>query len=93
MVKRLTRRVMRKNCTDNGYDDARLGRIVAGANADGIIEHMDRVRAACVGPYNRDRNGHAGVEIYVENKEDYLRLLYHGRMMTVFHLPEGTEDC
>ena len=63
---------------DYGYDDERLGRIVAGANADGIIEHIDRVRAACVGPYNRDRNGHAGVEIYVENKEDYLRLLYHG---------------
>ena len=26
--------------------------MVAGANADGIIEHVDKIKAACVGPYN-----------------------------------------
>ena len=58
------------------YDDERLGRMIAGSNADGVIKH--RIRAACVGPFNREKGGHVGIEIYVECKDDYLRLLYNG---------------
>ena len=63
---------------DGIYDDETLGRMIAGANADGVIEHVDRIKAACVGPFNRERGGHVGIEIYAECKDDYLRLLFNG---------------
>ena len=34
------------------------------------IEHVDRLRAACVGPFNREKGGHVGIEIYAECKDD-----------------------